>query len=343
MSVTATLAHLLLDRRRPKKVLQVQIFNSAEQMLQLRPTWERLCGSGEPTVFQDFEWNRLAAEVFGGREAPCVIWARASYGEAIIPAALYERNGVPSIRLLGEELFDYRKFLHAGDEDVLRSALAVLAELQRSLHVTALREGDAQSLPPGLSLSAFTSAPGIRCTDVSAGTFAQMHLRLARNLRRMERLGFELRSYSGENSQLLRTVYEQKAAQDPGSLFHDPLRVQFMLSVASRQPHRFEIFTLESGSRLGAVVVSLLDPGVRRFYTCWFTAELGKHSPALSSIYEITRRSLAEGLDCDYMTGEQPYKLRLATSAVRLSELHATAEQLAALAPPASQELRLAG
>jgi CelD/BcsL family acetyltransferase involved in cellulose biosynthesis len=94
---------------------------------------------------------------------------------------------------------------------------------------------------------------------------------------------------------------------------------------------------------LGAALVTLLDPGVRRFYTCWFAPELSKHSPALSLIYEVSRLSLAAGLDCDYMTGEQPYKLRLATSAVQLFQLQATTEQLAALAHASAQEMRLAG
>jgi CelD/BcsL family acetyltransferase involved in cellulose biosynthesis len=324
-------------------VLQLQIAKSAQEMLQLRPAWERLCDSGPTTIFQDFEWSRLAAEIFAGRESPCVIYAKASYGEAIIPAVLSERDGSPCIRLLGEELFDYRNFLHNGDDEVLRSALSLLSDLGRPLKVVALRQADAQSMPAELPLAPFTSAPAIRHQQLSADTFAQMHLRLARNIRRMEKLGFELRTCNGENSQLLRTIYEQKAAQDPRSLFHDPLRVQFMISAASRQPHRFEIFTLEDGGRLGAAVVTLLDRGVRRFYTCWFRPELSRHSPALSLIYEITRRSLAADLDCDYMTGEQSYKLRLATSAVQLLRLHATAEQLASLAQPTAPELRLAG
>lgn len=311
-------------------------------MLQLRPAWNRLCDSGQATIFQDFEFNRLAAEIFGAREVPYVIYASASYGEVIIPAVLFEGAGSPCIRLLGEELFDYRNFLRVGDDEVLRSALSALCELGRPLDVIALRQSDAQSLPAELPLTPFTSAPAIRRQQLSADTFAQMHLRLARNLRRMEKLGFELKSYNGENSKLLRTIYEQKAAQDSRSLFHDPLRLQFMVSAASRQPHRFEIFTLENGGRLGAAVVTLLDRGVRRFYTCCFTPELSKHSPALSLIYEIARRSLAADMDCDYMTGEQPYKLRLATSAVQLLQLHATAEQLASLAQPAAPELRLA-
>jgi hypothetical protein len=41
------------------------------------------------------------------------------------------------------------------------------------------------------------------------------------------------------------------------------------------------------------------------------------------------------------MTGEQPYKLRLATNAVQLFHLHASPAQLASVAQPA-HELKLA-
>lgn len=321
-------------------MLQLQVAKSAQELDPLRTVWERLCESGQTTIFQDFEFNRLAAEIFAGREAPYVVYARASYGEAIVPAVLCEREGVQCIRLLGEELFDYRNFLHAGEEEVLRSALGALSELGRPLEITAMRQSDARLLPPELALSPFSSAPGIRRRQLSPETFAQRHLRLARNLRRMQKLGFEVRSYDGENSELLSAIYKEKAAQDPSSLFRDPLRVQFMVRAGADLPQRVQIFTLESGGRLGAALVTLLDPGVRRFYTCWFTPELSKHSPALSLIFEVTRRTLDAGMDCDYMTGEQPYKLRLATNAVQLVQIHATAEHLAGLAT--KQELRLA-
>lgn len=45
--------------------------------------------------------------------------------------------------------------------------------------------------------------------------------------------------------------------------------------------------------------------------------------------FEITRESLADGLDCDYMTREQLYKMRLATNSVPLYRAQATAEELA--------------
>src|SRR5262249_11531800 len=71
--------------------------------------------------------------------------------------------------------------------------------------------------------------------------------------------------------------------------------------------------------------------------------DLEKHSPALSLIYEVTRRSLAAGLDCDYMTGEQPYKMRLATASNPLYRLQATPEQLAVLPDVTAPDLRRLG
>ena len=162
--------------------------------------------------------------------------------------------------------------------------------------------------------------------------FTSAHTRLARNLRRMERLGFALKTYDGANPQLLRAIYEAKARQSETSLFHDSARIEFLVSAAAMIPHVFEIFALENGEHRAAAVVTLRDGVCRRFYTGWFGAGCEKHSPALSLIYEVTRQSLAERVDCDYMTGEQGYKMRLATNSVNLFRLRATAEELAASA-----------
>ena len=296
-------------------------------MLRVRPLWEELCGDSRYTIFQDFELNLLAAERFAEREEPYVICAESQGGAAIVPAALRRSDG--TIRLLGEELFDYRAFLHRGDDEVLRAALAALGELGRPLEIVAVREADRNVATEELELLPFAAAPGVSCHQVSAEEFAAGHNRLARNLRRMERLGFELRRYDGTNQKLLRSIYAAKAEQSESSLFHDATRIEFLVSAAAKMPNAFEIFTLENGGTMAAAVVTLRDGAWRRFYTGWFAAEYQKHSPALALIFEVTRQSLAQGLDCDYMTGEQPYKLRLATNSVPLHRLRATAEELA--------------
>ncbi|HEY1525716.1 MAG TPA: GNAT family N-acetyltransferase [Candidatus Angelobacter sp.] len=296
-------------------------------MLQIRPLWESLCADGRYTVFQSFDLNLLAAARFAEREGPYIVCAESSNSAAIVPAALRRDDG--SIRLLGEELFDYRSFLHAGDDAALRAALGALAWLERPLELVALREGDCGAVVNELTVGPFAAAPVVNCAQISAEQFAAAHTRLARNLRRMERLGFALRSYDGTNAQRLRSIYTAKAELSSSSLFHDSERIEFLVSAAGLMPEVFEIFTLEQDERMAAAVVTLRDDACRRFYTGWFASEYEKHSPALALIFEITRRSLAEELDCDYMTGEQPYKMRLATSSVALYRVRATAAALA--------------
>jgi CelD/BcsL family acetyltransferase involved in cellulose biosynthesis len=321
-----SLCSVLIFVRQSQKIT---ICRSAKEMLGIRPLWEALRAAGKYTVFQSFDLNLLAADRFAEREEPFVICAESERGAAIVPAVL--RRGDGTIRLLGEELFDYRAFLHAGDDEVLRAALGLLAEQGHPMEIVALREGDRGALIDELETVPFAAAPGVSCAQISAEDFAAAHTRLARNLRRMERLGFELRGYDGNNPMLLRSIYSAKAEQSESSLFHDSERIEFMVSAAGLMPEVFEVFTMENGGTMAAAVVTLRDGGCRRFYTGWFAAEHEKHSPALALIYEITRRSLAAGLDCDYMTGEQPYKMRLATNSAPLYRVRATAEQLAAI------------
>jgi CelD/BcsL family acetyltransferase involved in cellulose biosynthesis len=96
-------------------------------MLGIRTLWNQLYASGQYTVFQSFDLNLLAADRFAEREEPFVICAESKRGAALVPAVL--RRGDRTVRLLGEELFDYRAFLHAGDDAVLRAALGALSEL----------------------------------------------------------------------------------------------------------------------------------------------------------------------------------------------------------------------
>jgi CelD/BcsL family acetyltransferase involved in cellulose biosynthesis len=310
-------------------------------MAGLRPVWEFLAAPGRATIFQSFHWNLLALTMFAGREEPFVVCAKASNGVAVVPAAI--RRSDATVRLLGEELFDYRGFLHQGDDEVLGLALSTLSQLDRRLEVVAVRQCDRNPSLDDLEAVPFSQAPSVHCADCTPEEFAARHGRLARNLRRLQRLGFRMRICDGKNSSLLRSIYQRKAAQDPGSLFHDTIRIEFVANAAVFHPRAFEIFTLESESHQAAALVTLRDGFWRRFYTGWFDPALEKYSPGITLIYEVTRLSLAAGLDCDYMTGAQPYKLRLATSSMPLFRLLATPRQLAGFAHAAPSELRLAG
>src|SRR6185312_4520441 len=102
-------------------------------MLRIRPLWEALRAAGKYTVFQDFDLNLLAAARFAEREEPYVVCVESGQDATIVPAVVRLSDG--TLRLLGEELFDYRAFLHRGDDAVLRCALGALAELGHPLEI----------------------------------------------------------------------------------------------------------------------------------------------------------------------------------------------------------------
>src|SRR5688500_5017138 len=88
-------------------------------------------------MFQSYDWNWLAAKVFADREVPYVVCVENDCGAAIIPACV--RSASRTLSLLGEELFDYRDYLAAGDEAPLRAAWAKLAELGLPFEMVGLR------------------------------------------------------------------------------------------------------------------------------------------------------------------------------------------------------------
>jgi hypothetical protein len=45
-------------------------------------------------------------------------------------------------------------------------------------------------------------------------------------------------------------------------------------------------------------------------------------------IFDVTRETLTDGMDVDFMTGEYPYKNRLATAMVPLFRVEASAQQM---------------
>jgi len=297
-------------------VIRLVVAQTPYEIDALKPAWEQLYSQQEEaTLFQSFRWNRLAANFFS-HERPYVMLVESDSGSALIPGVV--RNG-SHLCLLGEELFDYRDALCAGDASVLAYGWRTLAELGLPLAVTPFREGGALQRWNEFQITDFCKAPCVG-PGVSADAFTSSHSRSARQLRRLARTGVALARYGGENQRLLREIYSRKAmlSNGCGDLFADFNRINFMLAVAGEAPAQCQIFTLETASTLVAALVTFQDGNVRRFYTTYFNPAWGHYSPGLALLFEATRLSLAEGLICDYMTGEQGYKLRLATGSVQL-------------------------
>ncbi len=284
-------------------------------------------------MFQSYAWNRAAAEIFARREAPFVVYAASGSGAALIPAAIaLERR---EITLLGEEMFDYRDILAQGDPGVQQAAWEPLAALKMPLSVKAICDHRLGQFWVDFPSEFFCNAPRIAAADITSEQLEAAHRRLGRFWRRALRSGAELREYDGSASALVRQIYQDKASQFgpcPGNLFCDPLRVEFMVSVAQAVGRACQIFTLEKAGHVMSALVAFRDRNVRHFYTVSYDQGFADYSPGTVLLFEICRRTLADGLDCDLMTGEQPYKMRLATSTVPLYRVHASAGEVAAAA-----------
>ena len=299
----------------------------------LQGAWSELQASAAHTLFQSFAWNRLAASVFAACEQPYAVYVESDSGAAIIPAAIADHG----ITLLGEALFDYRNVLHTGDLAILKRAWQEIAALRRPLFFTALREEQASRCWREFHPQSFVSAPCVRLDDTDAEQFASRHRRLGSRLRRLLRNGIEFRKQSSPPAELIRHIYELKAAQMPGSLFGDPARVNFMTAACACTG--CDLYTLIRDGELIAALVTFRDGHTRRFYTSYYSHQWAHFSPGIVLLYEATRCSLAEGLNCDYMTGEQSHKMRLATGKVPLFRVETSWDKIASISGFEEQEV----
>jgi CelD/BcsL family acetyltransferase involved in cellulose biosynthesis len=314
--------------------LQTTIAESAAAMDDLAPLWNRLLCRQRHTLFQRFSWNRLAAEVFSDRLTPCVVSVENDSGAAIIPAAINKSSN--RIELLGETLFDYRDVLHSGGKEVLQQAWRELTAQRKALHVVAIEGEAADERWDDFPVTPFASAPGVALGSTNDNVFRLAHSRLGRQLRRLQKRGVEFRSSCGDNAELVRRIYDSKrlqaAADRQANLFLDPLRCEFVVAAAAMEADGCRVSTLERREELVAGLVAFDDGANRRFYTTYFNPAWAPYSPGQVLLYEATAQSLTEGFRCDYMTGEYPYKLRLANTSRQLLRVDLSAEQLAELA-----------
>jgi CelD/BcsL family acetyltransferase involved in cellulose biosynthesis len=303
------------------------IARTAHEIARLRYFWDKLPAQ---TMFQSFAWNSTAARVFSEREPAHIIYSESDSGAVLIPLARRDRQ----LTLIGETLFDYRDVLATGDEEVLQAAWFRAAQLELDFSSGAVRSDGNLEHWQDFHLGSFYGAPKVSSQAVSADAFAKDHDRLGRYFRRFQRNGVELRCSTGSASHLIGFIYQRKGSQPAetgDSLFRDPLRQRFMIEICCAVDKACEVFTLESAGTMIAALVTFRDRNVRRFYTIYFDQAWSKQSPGMVLVYEVTRRSLLAGLDCDYMTGEHNYKTRLATSVVPMHWVTASSNALASV------------
>jgi len=305
-------------------LLRVKVAQNAGEIEQLAPAWDALL-TPDLTIFQSYRWNRLAADVFGDREQPHFIFAENDNGAAILPTVIEIQT--QELRLAGEQMFDYRDYLGRGDGIATIHAWQELAALNLPMAIRAIRWPQ-DPIWDRMPQTFFTRAPRLSSDTITADEFPRRHSRAFSRLRKLERMGFDVRQYSGDSS-VAGNIYALRARQSmEGELFHDPHRVDFMVAACREEGSRCEIFTLEHGSTLAAALVTFRDAGVRRFYTIYYNHGWARFSPGVSLLFEISRRSLEQSLSIDFMTGEQAYKTRIADGAHDLFEVKAGASEL---------------
>ena len=306
-------------------LIRTKVARSAAEMENFRSAWESLWNS-ELTLFQSYRWNALAAKIFAQRQEPYVVLAESDSGAAILPAVIDHEQR--HISFLGETLFDYRDYLAQGAPEVLQAAWAMLASLDLPLQIVALRRPQAP-IWNELPKSSYSGAPYLLSSSITPEEFSARHTRKGSRLRRLFRMGIEFHMYTGQEAKLLEEIYRCKGAQTgAGALFADNLRRDFMCTIAQAEGSNCETFTFEKENKIIAALVSFRDGSYRRLYTTYYDHQWARYSPGIELIFETTRRSLQERLDLDFMTGEQDYKMRIATTVAPLYRIVASAEQL---------------
>ena len=111
-------------------------------------------------------------------------------------------------------------------------------------------------------------------------------------------------------------MYELKARQESGLLVRDPLRIEAVAEMAASAPS--EVFTIQKDDELVAAVLTFIDGNVCRFYGTYYDERWARYSPGASLLYRVIQQAQARGLDFDFMTGEQAYKMRFASEVVPL-------------------------
>src|SRR5438477_7561547 len=168
-------------------LLKISIAVSLAELDALRPLWNELYRlSPQATMFQKFQWNRLAAEFFEVRERPYVVAVRNSDGAAIIPACIAGGE----IKFLGEKLFDYPAPLWMGDGGALAEAWNQLLAVNLPFKVFGIRDPD-RNWPA--TPAPWTGAPFVS-RELTSQEFAAVHLNSARRVRSLQRLGVSLRA-----------------------------------------------------------------------------------------------------------------------------------------------------
>ncbi len=307
----------------------------------LAADWARAASPEPASCFQSFALAQCWAAVFGGA-VELRVW-HASAPAWILPWVI--AGG--TLSLLGHGLFDYADVIAApeaaGALQALIPGLAARLGAEPGWERMEIRAvpGDSPFLEFWRGLAAALAAAGrtavlepysaaprlLRREDapVTPETFDALHRRAAARLRQSLRRGrLGPITDPARRQEWLVWMLAQKDLRLQLRGQSNVLRqteAEWLQAMARRHPQLAEIWGYACETRKTAGFLTFLTPAVRYGYLLAFDPEAARCSPAIALLYFVLRRTVGEGREFDFLTGEQAYKLRFANAARRLWRL----------------------
>lgn len=226
------------------------------------------------------------------------------------------------LTLVGQGLFDYLDLLGEADDEAQQELAArVLADPDwRFLEVGGLRRPsrfEAFWRALGAGWEAEAAAPRLRAMPVEAWRTA--HARWAQRWRRAQAHGLTVKRVAAAERPGWRAWIEARktralAAAGATTVLGAP-EWQWLERMLTAEVAAVELWLLQRGEEPLAALVSWLDTGpprIRHGYTICYEECAGALSPGILLLFAVVERTLAEGGEFDFLTGEQPFKLQFA-------------------------------
>ncbi len=300
-----------------------------------------LWAAAEPALascFQSFEFARSWSEVYFPRGVAALVVQDAAT-PFLLPWAARDAVLFP----IGHGLFDYADVIAApaAAPTLVERAPALARALRRCggwrrLEMHGL-PGDspflafwrrlAQELGAPAAITPFSAAPQLRRNRCLATPQAldRLHPRAAERLRAARRRGW-LGPVEEEGERramvdwLLRQKEERMRTLGQASVLQ-AAEGDWLRRIATHASSGAELWAYRREQRLAAGFLTFLAPPLRYGYLLAFAPELAATSPAVTLLYFVLRETIGQGLDFDFLTGEQAFKLRFANAARPLLRL----------------------
>lgn len=309
----------------------------------LAAVWAQAAQPRPASCFQSFRFAHSWTEIYGPQAQLKIFHSPAP--AMVLPLVIANHQ----LAVLGHGLFDYADLIAAPaaaaaarDQAPEIAASALSWPGWRRLEVCAV-PGDSPFLEFWRALAAAIAAPGPapgftrysaaprllaaggKPNRGAAAELDRLHGRAATRLRRAQRAGWLgpvqdlsrrshlLRWMVAQKENRLRLLGQQSVLQGPEAAWLEKL--------VTGHPETAELWAYCRQEQPWAGFLTFLTPAVRYGYLLAFDPARERESPAIELLYFVLRRTVAEGREFDFLTGEQAYKLRFANAARPLLRL----------------------